>query len=255
MRSIDHDAIVQFEIPIIQIARRVRRLPAGALLSGPTAAWLHGVDVPPCDPIEVTLPKLARTSRLAGVALIRSDVAEDEICLARGLRATSPTRTFSDLARRLPLVEAVVVLDMALHRGKVSVEQLQGWAASHAGYPGIRRLRRAIDLADGASESPMETRLRLLLVLNGLPRPALQVRLSDSTGMFLARPDLYYARQRLAIEYDGGTHRASFPDDNRRQNRLLEAGYGLLRFAAGDIFRTPAAVVGQVERALNTRPP
>ena len=96
----------------------------------------------------------------------------------------------------------------------------------------------------------METRLRLLLLANGLPRPILQIRLYDDTGFFLARPDLYFASGRLAIEYDGATHRDSFAADNRRQNRLLEAGYKLLRFTAQDIFRTPASVVGQVERAL-----
>ena len=54
----------------------------------------------------------------------------------------------------------------------------------------------------------------------------------------------------LKIEYDGETHRFSLAADNRRQNRILEAGYRLLRFTASDIFRTPASVVGQVERAL-----
>jgi very-short-patch-repair endonuclease len=139
---------------------------------------------------------------------------------------------------------------MALNRRVITHEELQTWADSHAGYRGVRRLRRALELADGAAQSPMETRLRLLLILNGLPKPSLQVRLHDSAGFFLAQPDLYYPRNRLAIEYDGATHRTSMPADNRRQNRLLEAGYRLLRFTAGDVFNTPLAVVGLVRRVL-----
>jgi hypothetical protein len=96
----------------------------------------------------------------------------------------------------------------------------------------------------------METRLRLLLVLAGLPRPEAQVSLYDDAGGFLGRPDLLYREPRLALEYDGGTHRNSLADDNRRQNRLLAAGFRLLRFTAGDVLGTPDAVVALVRSAL-----
>jgi very-short-patch-repair endonuclease len=96
----------------------------------------------------------------------------------------------------------------------------------------------------------METRLRLTLVLAGLPRPEAQVPLEDSRGRFLGRPDLYYPTERLGLEYDGGTHRTSMAEDNRRQNRLLVAGYRLLRFTAADVLRTPDLVVAQVQAAL-----
>lgn len=222
------------------------------MFSGRTAAWLHRLDVQPCDPIEVTLPRRAFTSRLAGLSLIRSDVADAEMGEVGGLRVTSCTRTVADLGRRLPLVEATAILDMALHSRITDKDRLERWVVDHRGYHGIRSLRNALDLADAAAESPMETRLRLLLVKHGLPRPRVQVSLYDGAGMFLARTDLYYPDSRLAIEYDGMNHRSRLAADNRRQNRLLEAGYRLLRFTASDINRTPAAVVGQVKRGLET---
>jgi hypothetical protein len=101
----------------------------------------------------------------------------------------------------------------------------------------------------------METRLRLVLVLAGLPNPRSQVSLRDDSGLFLARPDLYYPDAPLAIEYDGATHRESLAADNRRQNRLINAGYRLLRFTAGDVLDTPNAVVSVVRRALTETPP
>jgi len=79
------------------------------------------------------------------------------------------------------------------------------------------------------------------------------VSLFSAGGVFLARPDLYYPSHRLGIEYDGAVHRDSLAADNRRQNRLVEAGYRLLRFT-GDILDTPNATADAVRRTLTQLP-
>ncbi|HET7420329.1 MAG TPA: DUF559 domain-containing protein, partial [Candidatus Dormibacteraeota bacterium] len=122
------------------------------------------------------------------------------------------------LRRRLSRVEYLVLADEALRRG----------------------LGRFDDLAEPA-ESPMETRLRWTLLEAGLPRPQVQARLS------FGRADLYYPQARLVIEYDGQNHRDRIPDDNRRQNLLLSAGYRLLRFTSSD---RPEAITSMVRNAL-----
>jgi len=66
----------------------------------------------------------------------------------------------------------------------------------------------------------------------------------------LGRVDLYYPSARLILEYDGGNHRDRLAEDNRRQNRLLSAGFRLLRFTAGDIYNEPDVVAAQVRSAL-----
>ena len=227
-----------------------RRLPDAAVFTGPTAAWLHGLHIAPCSLIEASVPSTRSTSRLVGVVVRRCSIPAAETSIRRGLRVTSAVRTIADLACRLPLTDAVALVDTALHGRLVNNGRLCDWASTHAGYRGVRRLRRALELADPAAESVMETRLRLLLVLAGLPHPRGQVSLRDDCGLFLARPDLYYPDARLAIEYDGATHRESLAADNRRQNRLLDAGYRLLRFTAGDVLDAPASVVSMVRRAL-----
>jgi very-short-patch-repair endonuclease len=236
--------------PALHLAAVHRRLPSEAAFSGRTAAWLHGLDLPPCDPVEVTVPRRCGISRLAGVSVSRTVVPERDVVVRRGLPVTSALRTVADLGGRPPLVEAVVAADMALHKRLVSLAELRAYAAAHPGTQGIAQLRRVLDLAEPAAESPMETRLRLLLVLAGLPRPRAQVPLHDDRGRFLGRPDLYYPEHRLGVEYDGATHRDSLVDDNRRQNRLLDAGHRLLRFTAADIQRTPDTVVAMVARQL-----
>jgi len=237
--------------PIVLLGAVSRRMPVGAVFSGRTAAWLHGLDVPPCDPIEVTLPPARLMSRMSGTLVRRSRLSPCEVARRRCLPVTSIDRTIADLGRRLPLIEAVTVLDMAMHRRLVSEAHLQAWIARHPSFPGIACLRRAIGLAELGTESVMETRLRLLLVLAGLPRPRVQVSLRDDGGHFLGRPDLYYPTHRLALEYDGAGHRERLAADNRRQNRLMDAGYRLLRFTAFDVLSTPHSVVTLVSRALD----
>jgi hypothetical protein len=231
-----------------ELAAVNRRLPRPAAFSGRTAAWLHGLDLELCKPIEVTLPMDSRTSRLASVAVTRSNFLESEISTVRDLRVTSIIRTVADVARHLSVIEATAVFDMALHRRKVTAGQLRQWIASHAGYRGIGTLRQAIELIEPATESPMETRLRLLLAFGGLPRPKVQVALYDEDE---SRARICSTQANGSpIEYDGATHRESVAGDNRRQNRLIDAGFRVLRFTAGDVLNTPIAVVGLVRRAL-----
>ena len=180
----------------------------------------------------------------------RSTVGVGETVTRRGKPATSVVRTIADLGRRLPLVEAVAALDMALHRKLLDLVDLRAWAGEHPRYRGVARLRRAIELAEPATESVMETRLRLLLVLARLPRPHAQITLYDEFGDFLGRPDFYYPRHRLALDHDGSSHRENLTADNRRQNRLVDAGYRLLRFTAADVMSAPSSVVALVRRAL-----
>ena len=147
----------------------------------------------------------------------------------------------------------MIALDMALHKRIVDLNDLRAFCEANRGAKRIARLRRAIELAEPATESPMETRLRVLLVMARLPRPCAQVSVCDHQGRFLGRPDLYYPAHKLGIEYDGGTHRDNLVEDNRRQNRLLNGGIRLLRFTAGDIFQNPESVVGHVRLAISQR--
>src|SRR5215471_14854614 len=241
--------------PVLLLAALHRSPPVGAAFSGKTAAWLHGLDLPPCAPVEVTIPESCGISARAGMVVRRGDLPDQDVVERRGMRVTSAVRTLADLSSRLPLVEAVVAMDMALHRETVDLEQLHAYVAACARRKGVARLREVVELAEPASESAMETRLRLLLVQAGLPRPEAQVPLYDERGRFLGRPDLYYRAQRLAVEYDGGSHRDTLLEDNRRQNRMLNAGFRLLRFAAADVHRAPHSVVAVVRAALSTPGP
>jgi very-short-patch-repair endonuclease len=238
------------ESPLLLLSAVARRLPKGAAFSGRTAAWLHGLDLPPCDPIEVTIPNRRGTHRRAGASVSRAALGTQQIVKRRNLPTTSALRTVAELGGRDPLTEGVVAADLFLHAALISIAQLRAYVAEHRRAKGIARFRRAVELADSKSESPMETRLRMLLVLAGLPKPDVQVPIHDDQGHFLCRPDLLYRAQCLAIEYDGSNHRDRLVDDNRRQNGLIGAGFRLLRFSAADVYGNPVVVAMQVRHAL-----
>ena len=172
------------ESPQLMLSAFARRLPAGAAFSGRTAAWLHGLDVAPCEPVEVTIPQSIGSRWRAGATVRRAALGREEIVRRRSVPTTSALRTVLDLAGRGPLIEGVVAADMFLHARLVTFAKLRRYAAEHPGAKGIARLRRVVDLAEPKAESPMETRLRMLLMLAGLPRPEVQVSIRDDQGRF-----------------------------------------------------------------------
>lgn len=233
-----------------------RVLPAGAVVSGTSAAWLHGVDVRETQrlDLEVTIPRNGHMRTRPGLLVRRAALEAADVDVVQGLPVTSRVRTCFDLARRPPLVEAVVAADAFLHAG-LPLSELLAYAARSRGWRGVRQIDRVAGLSEPAAESPMETRLRLVLVLGGLPRPVAQLRVYDRWGVFIARVDLAYPNARLALEYDGSDHftpqQAAL--DRRRRNALEDAGWSVRQFTSTDVYRHASVIVGQVERHLAAR--
>jgi very-short-patch-repair endonuclease len=101
----------------------------------------------------------------------------------------------------------------------------------------------------------MESRLRMLLVLAGLPEPEVNVQIRDEHGTVLMRVDLCYPAARLAIEYDGRHHveleRQWERDVERRDD--LDDGWRMLTVTSKGIYKEPGATIDRVWRALRRR--
>lgn len=230
-----------------------RLLPPEAVFAGATAAWMLGLDLVPNEPVEVAVPVRSGVRSRNGLRVRHCTIFRNETANIRGLRATKLHRTLLDICLRWPAVEALVFIDMAVRRGLTSPADLTRQAGSMNGRPGARQLR-SLALLAAPAESPMETRLRWLLIRARLPHPMVQTDLHDSAGRFVGRADLYYPAAGLILEYDGGNHRERLVEDDRRQNLLINAGYRLLRFTAADVHHRTDVVVAQVRAALVPRP-
>lgn len=225
-------------------------LPRGAAFSGLTAARLHGLDLPPARRPEVIIPPELEIADRIQATVRRVELHPTDITWCRGFPVTGPLRTAFDLAGRLPLIEGVVAIDLALHAGLIDLNDFASYVAGHAGRPGVVRARQVLTHAEPKSESPMESRLRMLLVLAGLPRPEAQVDLIAPEGAFAGRADLFYPEARLAVEFDGENHRDRLVSDDRRQNRIADLGVTLLRYTKPDLTERPTAIVAEVSAAL-----
>jgi very-short-patch-repair endonuclease len=230
-------------------------LPPGAAIGGLSAAYLWGVDLLPRDaPVAIVIPRAVQ-SRLRTqprVSVLRSTLSPADLTQFAALPVTTPLRTAFDVGRRSRRTDAVVAIDALLHRRLVKLDALRGYAADHPGWPGSRMLAAALEVAEPSAESPMETRMRLVIIDGGMPRPTVQHEIRDRHGRFLARVDLAYPQWRVAIEYEGDHHRgrAAFRRDITRLNALREAGWLVLRFTADDVLREPARVVRLVQAAI-----
>ncbi|MEU4401439.1 hypothetical protein [Micromonospora orduensis] len=150
---------------------------------------------------------------------------------------TSPLRTVSDVILRVDRYPAVSVLDSALNQGRVTRAQLAQIPGLIRGRRGAVAARSYLAEADGRAQSPLETRSRLRCVDGRVPPDTLQLEVRDDDGYLLGVGDLGWRAPRVIAEADGrdahGTAEAAFAD-RRRQNRLVNAGWTILRFTWQD---------------------
>ena len=171
-------------------------LPSGAAVTGSSAAWLHGVDVRTGDePLEVTLPRGAAHAPHPSLRIRRALLTAADVTLAQAVPVTTPLRTAFDFARQPDEVAGMVGLDALLHAELVTAGQVLDFAAAHPGWRGVRRVPHRLALSEPATESPMESKLRLILINGGLPWPQAQLVVRDSTGRLVGRLDLGYRRR------------------------------------------------------------
>lgn len=229
-------------------------IPPEAAIAGRSAAWLWGADdiVAAQDPVEILVPWAHRFGPVAGLRIRTvGEVPADDVDRNGRVRVTRPGRTATDVAgAAADLIEAVVAVDRMLASGAVRPAQLARAADGLGAGRGTRQTRRAAELADGRSESPQESRLRVRLVLAGLPAPVPQYEVRHD-GRFVARVDMAYPEHKLAIEYDGLWHGApgQLGRDRRRLNAVVAAGWRVVHVTAADLHKVDR-IVAAVRVAL-----
>jgi len=226
--------------------------PDGAAVARQTAARLWDGVVPAVADVHLTLRPGSRL-RMAGIdARVR---AVTTLTTRGGLLVTTPSQTFVDLSTELGLVDLVVLGDSMVRAGRVTPAELIQAASDVTGCR-RRPSLRAAGLVRAGVDSPMETRLRLLIVLAGLPEPVVNVAIRDDGGRVVYRLDLGYPQVRVAVEYDGRQHAentAQWRWDVRRREELESDGWRLVVVLSGDIYRDPARTLARVMAALRDR--
>lgn len=227
---------------------------ATAVLS--TAAELHGLaGMPATELIHLSMPGPAvRPVRSAHpqVVVHQLVIPREHLFRVDGITATEPLRTLADLCLRADRYSAVSVLDSAVNRRLVAPNDLLAIPRLVRGRRGAIAARGYLGETDGRAQSPLETRARLRCVDGRVAPDELQLEVRDDDGYLLGIGDLGWRGPRIIAEADGrGPHdvpEAAFAD-RRRQNRLVNAGWTVLRFTWQDTLR-PDYIPWTVRQAI-----
>lgn len=224
-------------------------VPCGVVVRS-TAAQLHGLPVPDDGLVHLSVPRtLARTR--GGIA---RHVRHPELVAIElnGLPVTGFTQTAIDCLAHTALPDAERLLAWLQSRDRLAAKDLTAALVERAGRHGTEQLRRLAELAAAGAGNPAEALLHQLLReagIRGWQAPGKIVL----NGRVVAMVDVLFAAKRLVIELDGfsaHTRWRAFQDDRSRQNRLVNAGYRVLRFTWNDLIERPAEVIAQILEAL-----
>ena len=229
----------------------------------PTPGFTEWYDNPPC----LTLPPESNHRRRMG-AMVRTatlrtaDITRDPL----GYAVTTVARTAVDVADRLELPQALVILDGA---GRLLIEswtteprrsdyanqrlvrEVRESLTSAARPRPLSRLRSAIEKVEPCRESPVESLTAGHLYLSGLPIPIFQAPIRSPMGTLY--PDCYWPEKRLIGEADGAlkyADQAAIVKEKLREQWFRDEAFGVVRWLGREIFVQPKRVMARIEAAL-----
>lgn len=226
--------------------------PPPAFASHTTAGSVLGLPVPSDPVVHVTVPTAADRRRHPGIRHHVAATASSSKTRKR-VRVSSGPSLFVELGSVLGLVDLVVVGDAMVRLEMTTPAALAEAAASAPRGSGC--VARAAALVRARVDSPMESRLRMLIVLAGLPEPVVNPSVLDD-GRVRYRLDLCYPQLRLIIEYDGRQHREDldqWDNDPERREWFDRHGWMIIPVVARGVFQRPDETIERIRSAIVLR--
>ena len=247
---------VEASVPItadIRAAAILALFDRTAFVSHTTAARLRGIPVPTLPTEHVSVLDAHHRRQREGIQCHVTGTAD--IDTVRRLRVSAPEQLFVELASLLDLVDLVVVGDHLVSKGLTTPTRLAARCRKLPGAPG-RLARRAARFVRKGVESPMETRLGMLLVLAGLPEPDINSTFRADPDGQARRYDLSWPAVNVIAEYDGRHHierEEQWEADLSRREGIDDDGWRILVVTSRGIYKEPELTVVRVWRLLRAR--
>lgn len=239
-----------------------------------SALVIHGLPVPyPTDSdVHLILPR-GRYRREGHVHFHGSPLKAADIARIDGDPVTSLVRTVIDSARVCSLPRALIPLDAVMRRWCAESMQPNANLRYHVhdeaareqararliaalkdqrGWQGIRAAASAIESADPASESPLESLSRGGLEQFAVPRPACGIPVLGANGVTYWA-DLGWPTFGVLGECDGLVKygdQQSLRGEKLRQEALEQNGWIVVRWTWDEMVGDPKKVAARIQRAL-----
>jgi hypothetical protein len=239
-----------------------QKMPPYAHFCGITAAILLGVPLPSRHErslvLHVAVPPPHRAPVGRGIRGHTLSAGPADVGVWRELRMCSPERTWCQLGALLTLADLVAAGDYLIHADRntpalTTGQRITDAVGQYPGRRGRRRLRAALGLLDAASESPQESRLRVVILLGGIPGVVANLPIT-TTGGFHYRADLAFPEHKVIVEYQSGLHYspAAFRADMTRVSRLEADGWYVILVNKDDL-DNPAELLQRIRQVLAQR--
>lgn len=204
--------------------------------------------------------------REAGLVHHRGRLTEAEVQVVNGVRITPAARSVVETCTIAGVQPALTVANSLLHRGELSMSDLDGQSAVTRNWPRSITTELVRRLADPRIESVAESRAMYLFWREHVTRPEPQVEVYDEAGRLVGRVDFLWAKYGVFGEMDGKLKYLTMRRDGesldefllrekRREEQICAlTGWVCFRIAWEDLAR-PRLLARRVNRLLASRSP
>lgn len=223
-----------------------------AVVIGQAAAVFHRAPVPLPPVVDVWRPDGgARTMR--GLVPHRFQLPADARRRISPWSVVEPAFAFVDALRRMPVDEARDLFAWLVTHRHLSRGDLVRWVVELRGQHGTSQLRQLLAESASGALSVAEQREHAMLRRSSIGGWQANVPVRDERGV-IGVVDVLFEAERVVIEVDGRrAHAHRFQEDRTRQNRLVVAGYLVLRHTWTDLEHNAPALVRDLRRVLASR--
>jgi hypothetical protein len=207
----------------------------GAVLSHRSAARLLELRNYGYTRIEVTVPSRSRRKH-AGLLVHRSTALTDaDITVNDNIPTTTVARTLFDLAEVIDARRLERVFDQAESMDVLSLRAIDDQVTRNPTRRAAKAVRDLLSthyIGSTPTDNEFEDAFLALTRSIGLPDPEVQYYIDPGDGDGPLRADFAWPDLRIAVETDGHkTHgtRQAFENDRRRDQRLIAAGWRVIR--------------------------
>lgn len=261
----------------------VVRSAGDAVISHESAAIVHRLaagrgsgTTPLGERVQVTMSG-AHRSRGSNFNVCGSQLLPQDFVVVDGLPVTSVVRTAVDLARKHRLPDALIVVDSAARRlisdsisseadaadlraavhdeqlAQAVIAQLHEPVSRMRGWKGVGYARAAIELANPAAESPLESLSRFNAYEAGIPAALIGWPVRGESGRRYWA-DFLWKDHRVIGEADGKSKYGLTADvlfaEKEREDDLRRAGFDVVRWSWDDAVVNPTKMIRRLELAL-----